>query len=160
MKRIGWVALAAAGATVMTIALAGASSASDTERTLSFVNRPVKMTDVDVDGDHDLTPGDLSIGTSVLVKDGKVVGRMVSSCQFIAVRADGMGGDLQCTASATLPRGQVTAQGRVVLLEGSTRSAEVAVTGGTGAYATVGGYATTEAIPGTMNTRVTFHLMW
>lgn len=160
MKRIWWVALAAAGVAVIGVAIPGASSASDTEQTLSFVNRPVEMTDVDVDGDHELTPGDLSISTSVLVRDGKVVGRMVSSCQFIAVRADGMGGDLQCTGSAKLPRGQVTAQGRVVLAEGSTTAVESAITGGTGAYATVDGYVTMQVIPGSMNTRLTFHFMW
>jgi hypothetical protein len=70
-----------------------------------------------------------------------------------------MGGVLQCLSSASLPGGQVTAQQRFVLIEGSTTGATAAITGGTGRYANARGVVVGEAIEGSMKMKITFHLI-
>jgi hypothetical protein len=69
-----------------------------------------------------------------------------------------MGGNLQCVTTAKLPEGQITTQLRFRLVEGETTGSVAAVTGGTGAFATASGYVESQAIPGTSNATITFHL--
>lgn len=158
MRRL-LVASAVVIAAIASPLLAGASVSDDQEAvTLTFVNRPVDETGIDIDGDFGLSPGDGWVSHAVLLKSGEVVGRVVNSCQYISVRADGMGGVLQCVSTMKLPDGQLAVQARIRLEEGVTAVTRAAITGGTGAYSDAGGVAVTEYIPGTMDSKVTLHI--
>jgi len=159
MKKIVWIGLFAVSASVLSFAFVTGSSAGSSEKTLTFINRPLNETGFDIDGDQNLTPADGWVANSELLKGGDVVGRLVTSCQYVQVRADGMGGVLQCVGTAKLPGGQIAVQSRQVLVEGKTTSADAAITGGTGDYSTARGYVRSEAIPGSMNARITVHLV-
>ena len=160
MRRNLWVAVALAAAVVVSPMLASASPVDDGTLTLTYVNQPVNETGIDINDDQNLTPGDGSVSNAVLLKQGDVVGQVVNACQYITVRKDGMGGVLQCLSTIKLAGGQITAQARLVLVEGQTNDAQAAITGGTGDFADAGGYAESAAIPGTMNTRVTLHIIF
>ena len=82
---------------------------------------------------HDLYRGHHQIGT-----DG-------ASCQVIDV----VGPErlqVQCVASLSLPAGQLTAQGLTVADEAGTTPFTLAITGGTGAYATAHGQVTVHPL--------------
>lgn len=158
MRKLTGVMAFALAASVLSLAIVGASSAAE-ETTLTFVYVPLNETGIDVNGDHGLTPGDGWVSRAALKKAGETVGKVAQSCQYVSVRGDGMGGVLQCVTTATLADGQIAAQNRFVLIEGETTGAVAAITGGTGAYASVRGYVVSEAIEGSMNARLTFHLL-
>jgi hypothetical protein len=122
------------------------------------VATPIAETGIDIDGDSGLTPGDGWVSNTALWQDDVVVGKVVSSCQYITVRKDGMGGTLQCVSTAKLPGGQITFQQRTVLVEGRTGTTYAAITGGTGEYATAHGYAKSTPVPGEMAAEITVYL--
>jgi len=160
MRRSLWAVVALAAAVVVSPMLASASPQDDGTLTLTYINQPVNETGIDINDDQNLTPGDGSVSNAVLLKQGDVAGRVVNSCQYITVRKDGMGGVLQCLSTIKLAGGQITAQGRIVLVEGQTNEVQAAITGGTGDFAEAGGYVESVAIPGTMNTRVTLYIIF
>ena len=167
MKRVTWISLIAASAGVLTFALVtgssagnrGSSDAGGAETTLTMINQPVNETGFDINGDQELTPADGWVSNSDLLKHGQVVGHVASTCQYIQVRADGMGGVIQCVSTAQLSGGQIAIQSRIRLVEGQSKSVDSAITGGTGDYSTVRGYITSEPVPDSMNSKLTFHLM-
>lgn len=159
MRRIAWMVAFALAAFTISLTLVTPSGALRNESTLTFVVVPVSETALDVDGDHELTPGDGWVQTYAVRRGGERIGSLVSSCQFMSVRADGMGGVMQCVGTVKLPAGQLTSQGRVVLIEGVGRTVVVALTGGTGRFATASGYVAITPIDGSSNGLLTIHLV-
>jgi len=160
MRKIVWIVVFAMAASIMSLALVTSSGAIEQEKTLTFVYEPINETGIDIDGDQNLTPGDGWITNVALLKNGEVVGKAISACQYAQVRRDGMGGALQCLISAKVPGGQITAQQRFVLIEGKTSGLpSAAITGGTGEYANVRGYISAEPIEGSMKAKITLHLL-
>lgn len=156
MKRFVWIVGFAVVAAGVVVALGAPSGASGS--TLAFVATPIEETGIDIDGDANLTPGDGWVSNAALWQDDVVVGKVVSSCQYITVRKDGMGGTLQCVSTAKLAGGQITFQQRTVLVEGRTGTTYAAITGGTDAYATAHGYAKSTPVPGEMAAEITVYL--
>jgi hypothetical protein len=160
MKKLTWIIAFALAAGVVVFALVASPGAVAQEEKLTFIMVPINETGIDVNGDQDLTPGDGWVSNSALRRDGVEVGRVVTSCQYMQVRADGMGGVLQCVGTAKIPGGQITTQMRFTLIEGQSMPTPVAaITGGTGRYAVAQGYVTSEPIPGSMRARVVLHLL-
>ena len=156
-RKAAWVvALAAA---VLGVALVTSAGAIDEPTTLIFVNHPVDETGIDVNGNFELDPADGWVSYGQLLQDDVVVGKFVSSCQYVKVSPNGMKGVLQCVSTAELAEGQITLQGRLALTPEAAPGLAFAVTGGTGDYAGVGGYATGEPIEGSMDTTVTLELI-
>ena len=158
-KRVVWVALFAAAVTMLGLTLVTSASAIDVPTTLTFVNHPVNETGIDVNGNHELDPADGWVSNSQLLQDDVVVGKLISSCQYVKVSRDGMKGSLQCVMTADLADGQLTVQGRLVLSPEAAPGLVFAVTGGTGAYSNVRGSVTGEPIEGSMDSTVTFSLV-
>ena len=156
MKKVAWFVAFVLVASIVGLALVTSSSAVVTEGKLIFVVKPVNETGIDIDGDASLDPGDGWVSNAVLLQGGEVVGSVVSSCQYVVIRADGSG-ILQCVNTAKVPGGQIAVQSRMD--EARTYLQPAAITGGTGAYASVRGYAVSEPIEGSMNAKVTFHLL-
>jgi len=159
MKKTVWIVVFALVASVVGLVLVTSSGAIVREEKLTYVMQPIDETGIDINGDHELTPGDGWVSNNALRRDGEVVGNLVSSCQFIKVRADGMGGLLQCVSTAKIPGGQITAQTRFPLIEGQTNAPDAAITGGTGAFANARGYVSSEPIQGTPKVLITFYLI-
>ena len=156
-KKVAWVAVFAV--TVLGFALVTSAGAIDAPTTLTFVNHPVNETGIDVNGNHELDPADGWVSNSQLLQDDVVVGKLISSCQYVKVSRDGMRGVLQCVITAELADGQLTVQGRLALSPEAAPGLALAITGGTGAYSNVGGYVTGEPIEGSMDSTVKFNLV-
>jgi len=156
VKRISWFVVFVMVASIVGVALVTSSGAVVTEGRLTFVVKPMNETGIDINGDTNLDPGDGWVSNAVLLKGGEVVGSVVSSCQYVQIRADGWG-ILQCVNTAKVPGGQIAVQSRMV--EGQTYLQPAAITGGTGEYASVRGYAVSEPIEGSMNAKVTLYLL-
>jgi hypothetical protein len=156
MKRISWFVVFVMVASIVGVALVSSSGAVVTEGRLTFVAKPVNETGIDIDGDGELDPGDGWVSNAVLLKGGESVGSVVSSCQYVQLRANGLG-TLQCVNTAKVPGGQIAVQSRMV--EGQSFIPPAAITGGTGAFSTASGYAVTEPIDGSMSVKVTLYLL-
>jgi hypothetical protein len=153
------VTLVAAGCASAGLALAATSPASDHPRArasgpptgaLQMVLRPRSFNVVDNppkrSGDGPPSPGDASIvGYRVFDPSGaKRLGR----AQFVCVATDRRGEHEQCTGTIALPGGQLATQGD---------ADNVAVVGGTGAYAGARGTATGQDHPHSVD--VTIHFL-
>ncbi|MER7583868.1 hypothetical protein [Kitasatospora sp. NPDC097691] len=75
--------------------------------------------------------GDLDVYSGTTVKDGRTVGRGGGSCQV--VQTDAAGTTAQCLLTMEVDGGSLTLQS--LWTKGSTAPLDMAVTGGTGAYA-------------------------
>lgn len=159
MRKLAGVTAFALAASVLSLAIVGTSGAIQQETVLTFTLEQTSQTQYDIEGEHELTPGDGWVSSSVLKKKGEVVGKMVESCQFATVRPDGLGGTLACAGTAKLDGGQVTLQLRLVLEEGKMPNMSAAVTGGTGDYANARGTASMNVDPDTQKVTVTFRLL-
>jgi hypothetical protein len=157
-KKIVWVAVLAVAAIGLNLVIATSSGAIDQPTTLTFVNHPVNETGIDVNGNQELDPADGWVSNSNLLQDDVVVGRLISSCQYIKVSPKGFKGVLQCEFTASFAEGQIAIQGRLDLGSDAT-SLTFAVTGGTGDYANVRGTVTGEPIEGSEDSTVTFTLV-
>jgi hypothetical protein len=111
---------------------------------IELVARVVEESDLDLDRNGELSQGDQYVFTNDLFRGGEKVGTDGGVCS--AVRLDaGLLTD-HCTATLSLPRGQITAQWLITLARGEERPIVAAITGGTGAYRTAHGELVAEAI--------------
>jgi soluble lytic murein transglycosylase-like protein len=153
------VALVTAGCATAGLALAATSPASDDHRaqttatptgTLQMVLRPQSFSFVDNppkrSGDGPPSPGDASI-TGYRVFDATGAKRL-GRAQFVCVATDRRSQHEQCTGTIALPDGQIATQGD---------ADNVAIVGGTGAYAGARGTATGQDHPHSVN--VTIHFL-
>lgn len=159
MRKLAPVVAFALAASVLSLAIVGSSGAIEQETTLTFVWEKVNETGYDIDGDHNLTPGDGWVSNSVLKNDGEVVGKVIENCQYVKVRPDGMGGTLQCVGTAKLDGGHIAYQLRLGLEEGTTPHMTAAVTGGTGDFANARGDMQAEVDETTGRIWVTLRLL-
>ena len=152
------ITLVTAGCASAGLALAANSPASNDPRvtapvpptgTLQVVLRPESFNFVDSppkrSGDGPPSPGDASIvGYRVFDASGaKRLGR----AQFVCVATDRRGQHEQCTGTITLPGGQIATQGD---------ADNVALVGGTGAYAGARGTATGHDHPHSVDVTLQF----
>lgn len=158
-KKVAWAAAFAVVATVVVSVLVTSASAIVTPTTLTFVNHPIDETGIDVNGNANLDPADGWVSYSQLQQDDVVVGKLVTSCQYVKVSPNGMKGVLQCVLTAELAEGQLAVQGRMVLSPEAAPGLAFAVTGGTGDYANARGSVTGEPIEGSMDSTITFTLV-
>ena len=118
--------------------------------TLQIVLRPMSFHVVDLPpkrtGDGPLSPGDASI-TTYRVFDAAGAKRL-GRAQFVCVATDRRGRHEQCSGTIALPGGQIATQGD---------ADDIAVVGGTRAYAGARGTATGDDHPDRVN--VTLHFM-
>lgn len=95
------------------------------------------------------SPGHGPVGNQILTTDdvyrqaGKV-GHDATVCQVMADLGQA-GARFQCTATVSLPEGQLTVQGLATMTETGSQPFTLAITGGTGAYRTARGQA--QVIP-------------
>ncbi len=140
MKRVLLPLLGAMVAMLVVAAVAGGHDWKG-HRSVELVGTAASFNFVDVDPKQaDETeppsPGDELLISETITKDGNDFGSLYIECTYIVADVT------QCAATFDLPNGQITAQG--VVHQGSFEGQEVAnfdqaVTGGTGAYAGVGG---------------------
>ena len=140
MKRVLLPLLGAMVAMLVVAAIAGGHDWKG-HRSVELVGTDASFNFVDVDPKQaDETqppsPGDELLISETITKDGHDFGNLYIECTFIVADVT------QCAATFDLPNGQITAQG--VIHQGSFDGQDVAnfdqvVTGGTGAYAGVGG---------------------
>ena len=153
------VTLIAAGCASAGLALAANTPAGDVARaqasapptgTLQLVLRPQSFNFVDNppkrSGDGPPSPGDASI-VSYRVFDASGAKRL-GRAQFVCVATDRRGQFEQCTGTIALPGGQIATQGD---------ADNVAVVGGSGAYAGARGTATGQDHPDSVD--VTIHFL-
>jgi hypothetical protein len=139
------LALVAALAAVLSFAV---TSASGIERPQTFSLLEVGETDTALGGSENEAPkpGDAFASTSSLykwagTKRGARVGRDTVVCTFLKVTAteQTFSADAHCTAGIFLPAGTILIEAFLHFTDGPGRF-EVAVTGGTGAYANARGF--------------------
>jgi hypothetical protein len=143
MKTTSLIAALGAATAAAGIAVIPASGQDqNTARTLTFVTTQkrgdVRSTDVKPKGD---SPGDSYLLSSLMHRDGKIVGRVEAQC----VELDATYQAQMCHIVAVLTDGQITLQGAGFekRLPGAARSPEAfAITGGTGAYSGAAGSMT------------------
>jgi len=150
--------LAVLGATTAAMSIASASAAptstaSSSVRVLHLISHQTSLQVIDI-GAKGASPGDQVIETTVDYSDGKRVDRSVLNCVDITVSTSGF--DVLCHGALIFKDGQVEFQGETNFQTPFT----VAVTGGTGAYQTVGGQLTVErTLPGTTTDEETLRLI-
>jgi hypothetical protein len=98
--------------------------------TLRFVSKDGTMTSIDL-GAKGLGSGDEYILSDKLYTDGRRVGRDAGTCTVVTA-----GGDAVCDLVLVLPAGHIVVHG---LLPATAHEFPLAVTGGTGRYATARG---------------------
>ena len=139
MSRTRRTALAAA------VLLAGAgtalavvpTAAADPTLRLTTVAVPERNTDLDL-GAPGPSTGDTQVFADDLRRDGRTVGTSTGSCTVAALSESRL--VVACTATLTLPRGQITTQGVADEDPAAGPTGFTwAVTGGTGRYAGAGG---------------------
>ena len=128
-----------------TVLVAGAASAltvlpaaaADQPLHLTTVAVPDRNTDLDL-GAPGPSTGDAQVFADDLQRDGETIGTSTGSCTIAALSESRL--VVTCTATLTLPRGQITAQGVADEDPGTGPTGFVwAVTGGTGRYTDAGG---------------------
>jgi hypothetical protein len=133
----GLVAAALLALSLAAAAQPSGAASSSSAKILQLAAVTIQSTTLDL-GAPGLSQGDQSIVTRELFLDGQKVGtsHLVSTVTLAA----GPDSQSQAVATFALPAGQLTAQGLVTASQTANRVA--AITGGTGAYRQVGGYAT------------------
>lgn len=158
-RKLVWLAAFAAAAIAIGSTLVTSAGAALAPTTLTFVMHPVNETGIDVNGNHELDPADGWVSNAQLLQEDVVVGKVISSCQYVKVSRDGNKGVLQCVSTVQLADGQLTFQGRLDLTPEAPPGLAFAVTGGTGAYEGASGSVTGEPIEGSMDSTVTLTLI-
>ncbi len=141
------------------LALGGVTlaSASSDERASDGDAKVIKLFAVTVQqADLDLPPEGESLGDRFVFSDdlyrekgGEQVGTNVGECTFLRRDTDARSVSIQCLATFSLDgKGQITVQGLITFVETQTtpEPLTVAVTGGTGDFAGVGGELTVEEV--------------
>jgi len=100
--------------------------------------REVDSADLDL-GERGFSLGDRFVFTDNLFRHGRRVGTDHGEC--VATRIQRQAASFQCTATAVLRGGQITAQGAVTFSEDSSAPFRLAITGGTGRFRDAGGQA-------------------
>ncbi|MBS1864247.1 MAG: dirigent protein [Actinobacteria bacterium] len=131
------LALALAAAAVLAVPAAGAAGAGET---ISVIEHPVTDTTTDVGKKGDSLGDILTFHNPIF--DGKDA-KQVASDQGYCIRVD-VGVSYECTWTNFLKGGQIVVQGPYY----DAKPSELAITGGTGKYATARGWMHLEAIEG------------
>ena len=133
--------LTAAAALTVTTTLSTADAATSTI-TLTAMTSHETVVSADAP-DHPI--GNEFVSAHRLFRGGRQVGVDGAVCQIIdLVGAESM--RVQCVASLRLPKGSLTAQGLPTFVESGDQSFTLAVTGGTGAYASARGQVTVRPV--------------
>jgi hypothetical protein len=149
--RIAAGALAAAGASVAIMAAAAPASAAG--QTISYTETPISNHNFNLGSGHGIAVGFIQLGANKLMSGGTQIG---TDGEYCTVTRLGSGtADELCTVVAALATGQIDLSGLVTSTPQGPGTFNVAVTGGTGSYASATGYAT--VVPA-QHPRVTIHL--
>ncbi len=136
------VLLAGAGTALAVVPTA----AADTTLRLTTVAVPDRNTDLDL-GEPGPSAGDTQVFVDDVQRNGRTIGTSAGSCTVTSLSESRL--SVACTATLTLPRGQITAQGAADEDPGAGPTGLVwAVTGGTGRYAGAGGEVVGTFRPG------------
>jgi hypothetical protein len=149
--RIAAGVLAAAGAGVAITAAAAPASAAG--QTISYTETPVSDHSFNLGSGHGIAVGFVELGANKLMRGGAQIGTDGESCT-VTRRGSGTADEL-CSVVAVLRAGQIDLSGLVTSTPQGPGTFRVAVTGGTGSYASATGYAT--VVPA-QHPRVTIHL--
>jgi allene oxide cyclase-like protein len=123
------------------------SASADQALLLTTIAVPDRNTDLDL-GESGLSPGDTQVFLDDVQRNGRTVGTNAGSCTITTVSESRLA--VACTATLTLPEGQLTFQGASDEDPAVGPTGFVwAVTGGTGRFADAGGEATGTFRPGT-----------
>lgn len=148
MRRLISLATVAMAMVIATAVLSSASASGrdhdDNGETLRLEAETVDSADIDV-GDTGLSLGDYFTFTDDVSKRGRKVGEIHGSC--MVTRIDGEDVTVNCVATLTLKRGQITLQG--VLPADEEEKFTVAVTGGTDRYSDAAGELTVRPVSDT-----------
>ena len=151
------LALLAGSTAAMSIASASAapkSAANQSVQVLHLISHQKSLQVIDI-GKNGPSPGDQVIETTVDFVGGEQVDRSVLNCVDITVSSSGF--DVLCHGTLIFKDGQVEFQGETNFQTPFT----VGVTGGTGAYQSVGGQLTVEqTLPGTTTDVETLRLVF
>lgn len=150
-------ALTLLGASLLAVTSAGGHPAT---RTIRLYEHDTSQATADLGAKGD-SPGDLYVfsGDTFTRKGGARVGRLGGTCTTTSVDP---GGEQLCTATFTLPGGQIALQGLATtdeLFGGRTLS--FPITGGTGAYRHARGSGTIQVpvdVPGQTDANFVIHL--
>jgi hypothetical protein len=136
MRRVIGIVLLAVALVTGNVALtsANASDNGDNDDVIRLVAKTVVDEFVDLPPKREPNAGDLAVFSDDVYWNGNKVGFLDGTCTFTRVRATA--GRFNCTATLTLPKGQITVQGaiRIPFQEDFPGPFYVAITGGTGAY--------------------------
>ncbi len=118
---------------------------------MEIVGRQTESLNLDL-GQKGISLGDQFIVAEDLYRDDKKVGDHSVLCNYVRIEPK----ELQCVGTFALPDGQMTSQALLRLPAPS--SVDVAITGGSGAYAGVRGYIRTVPAGETVR-QFTFHII-
>jgi hypothetical protein len=134
------VAIGVTGVAIVAGSLLTVVPAAAGDQPLRLSTEVIRNTDLDL-GDPGPSAGDTQVFLDDVRRDGRSIGTSVGSCtlaEFTETRLIG-----QCTATLTLPKGTITAQGVFDENPGEGPTGFIwAVTGGTGRYTDAGGEVT------------------
>ena len=134
------VALGITGAVVVAGSLLAVVPAAAGDQPLRLSTEVIRNTDLDL-GDPGPSAGDTQVFLDDVRRDGRSIGTSAGSCTLVEFTETRLVG--HCTATLTLPKGAITAQGAFSENPNEGPTGFVwAVTGGTGRYADAGGEVT------------------
>jgi hypothetical protein len=149
--RIAAGVLAAAGAGVAI--MAAAATASPVGQTISYTETETSNHSFNLGSGHGVAVGFIQLSGNKLMQGGTQIGTDGGNCTI--TRLGGGTADELCTVVAVLAAGQIDLSGLVTSTPQGPGTFQVAVTGGTGSYASARGYAT---VVSGQHPRVTIHL--
>ena len=145
LRRAGLVALAAVLLAIAVTALASATGRESDDRKVEVLKldfATLKATEVDL-GEEGPSQANRFVSHVELLHDGESVGELGYDCVDIDLNGR-TGFTAHCMSTASLPGGQVAAQGLITFTADPIQRFSLAVTGGTGDYRTARGEVRVE----------------
>lgn len=116
-----------------------ASASADDDGKIELVSKVVQEADVDVPPTGEFGLGDGFVFADDLFDGSEKVGEDAGQCTVVRLDAIAQSGTVQCVATLSLPKGQITVQGLITFVGEEDPPFVLPITGGSGAYKTARG---------------------
>jgi hypothetical protein len=111
-----------------------ASAAADDDGKIQLISKVVQEAEVDIPPTGEFGIGDGFVFSDDLFEGSKQVGESGGQCTFVRLDEIAQSATIQCVATLSLPKGQITVQGLITFVGEDDAPFVVAITGGSGAY--------------------------
>jgi allene oxide cyclase-like protein len=123
-----------------------ASAAADDDGKIQLIAKTVQEADIDIPPTGEFGIGDGFVFSDDLFEGSKKVGESGGQCTFVRLDEIAQSATIQCIATFSLPKGQITVQGLISFVGEEEPPFVVPITGGSGAYKNAHGELRVEPV--------------